>query len=288
MAAHGLVGHRPRRRRGLTKADSATPPAPDLVGRLFDPDQPDVAWCGDITYIPTDEAGCIWRRSSTWPPATCSAGRWTTATTLAWSLTPWRRPPLPVVVTGWTARSFTPTVSMWRPVLLGFLTRTAMDARGCWCRDAPRLADPHADRHAAWVVVPRIRRWPGSTRPGARLVDGVTLRRAWPQASHHCLVRRLGRAARRPGRRAGRRPTWPASHRPAGLSSAGSTPTRTCTSPPCSTPPGAGGHRGVLHPRAGDRALVGWLRGLGEVRLVGIEGTGSYGAGITRPCWSGH
>ena len=55
MAAHGLVGHRPRRRRGLTKADSATPPAPDLVGRLFDPDQPDVAWCGDITYIPTDE-----------------------------------------------------------------------------------------------------------------------------------------------------------------------------------------------------------------------------------------
>ena len=55
MAAHGLVGHRPRRRRGLTKADSATPPAPDLVGRLFDPDQPDVAWCGDITSIPTDE-----------------------------------------------------------------------------------------------------------------------------------------------------------------------------------------------------------------------------------------
>jgi putative transposase len=25
------------------------------VGRLFDPDQPDVAWCGDITYIPTDQ-----------------------------------------------------------------------------------------------------------------------------------------------------------------------------------------------------------------------------------------
>jgi putative transposase len=55
MAAHGLVGHRPRRRRGLTRAATATPPAPDLVGRLFDPDHPDVAWCGDITYIPTDE-----------------------------------------------------------------------------------------------------------------------------------------------------------------------------------------------------------------------------------------
>jgi putative transposase len=55
MAVHGIVGHRPRRRRGLTKADTSMPPAPDLLGRLFDPNRPDVAWCGDITYIPTDE-----------------------------------------------------------------------------------------------------------------------------------------------------------------------------------------------------------------------------------------
>jgi putative transposase len=55
MAAHGIVGHRPRRRRGLTRQDTATPPAPDLLGRLFDPDRPDVAWCGDVTYIPTDQ-----------------------------------------------------------------------------------------------------------------------------------------------------------------------------------------------------------------------------------------
>jgi putative transposase len=55
MAASGIVGHRPRRRRSLTKADTSAPPAPDLLGRLFDPDRPDVAWCGDITYIPTDE-----------------------------------------------------------------------------------------------------------------------------------------------------------------------------------------------------------------------------------------
>jgi putative transposase len=55
MAAHGIVGHRPHRRRGLTKPDTATPPAPDLVGRLFDPDQPDLVWCSDLTYIPTDE-----------------------------------------------------------------------------------------------------------------------------------------------------------------------------------------------------------------------------------------
>src|SRR5215211_5402883 len=55
MAAHGIVGHRPRRRRGLTKADAAAPPAPDLVGRLFDPEQPDRIWVSDLTYIPTDE-----------------------------------------------------------------------------------------------------------------------------------------------------------------------------------------------------------------------------------------
>jgi putative transposase len=55
MATHGIVGHRPRRRRGLTRPDTATPPAPDLAGRLFAPDRPDVTWCGDITYVPTDE-----------------------------------------------------------------------------------------------------------------------------------------------------------------------------------------------------------------------------------------
>jgi putative transposase len=55
MRLHGIVGHRPRRRRSLTRPDAATAPAPDLLGRLFDPDQPDVAWCGDVTYIPTDE-----------------------------------------------------------------------------------------------------------------------------------------------------------------------------------------------------------------------------------------
>jgi transposase InsO family protein len=55
MRAHGIVGYRPRRRRSLTKQDRGAAPAPDLLGRLFDPDQPDVAWCGDVTYVPTDE-----------------------------------------------------------------------------------------------------------------------------------------------------------------------------------------------------------------------------------------
>jgi transposase len=33
---------------------------------------------------------------------------------------------------------------------------------------------------------------------------------------------------------------------------------------------------------AGYRRLLSWLRGFGEIDLVGIEGTGSYGAGLTR------
>jgi putative transposase len=55
MGRERIVGHRPRRRRNLTTPDETAPPAPDLLGRLFDPDRPDVAWCGDITYIPTDK-----------------------------------------------------------------------------------------------------------------------------------------------------------------------------------------------------------------------------------------
>jgi putative transposase len=55
MRAHGIAGYRPRRRRSLTRPDTTAAPAPDLLGRLFDPDQPNLAWCGDVTYIPTDE-----------------------------------------------------------------------------------------------------------------------------------------------------------------------------------------------------------------------------------------
>ncbi len=36
--------------------------------------------------------------------------------------------------------------------------------------------------------------------------------------------------------------------------------------------------------RAGYRALTRWVRSFGDVRRVGVEGTGSYGAGITRTC----
>jgi putative transposase len=55
MRQEDLQGHRPRRRRSLTRPDEAAPPLPDLLGRAFQPELPDVAWCGDITYIPTGE-----------------------------------------------------------------------------------------------------------------------------------------------------------------------------------------------------------------------------------------
>jgi len=55
MRENRLVGHRPRRRRSLTKADEAAPPIPDLVGRRFQPSLLDTVWCGDITYIRTGE-----------------------------------------------------------------------------------------------------------------------------------------------------------------------------------------------------------------------------------------
>jgi transposase InsO family protein len=55
MRVHGIVGvHRPPRVRTTIPAEHA-PPLPDLIGRLFDPGAPDVAWVGDITYIPTGE-----------------------------------------------------------------------------------------------------------------------------------------------------------------------------------------------------------------------------------------
>jgi putative transposase len=55
MRTGGLVGCHRRRRRGLTRRDPAATPAPDLVGRLFDPGAPDRTWFADISYIPTGE-----------------------------------------------------------------------------------------------------------------------------------------------------------------------------------------------------------------------------------------
>ena len=55
MRVHGLVGvHKPARIRTTIPAEHC-PPLPDLIQRGFEPGAPDVAWVGDITYIPTIE-----------------------------------------------------------------------------------------------------------------------------------------------------------------------------------------------------------------------------------------
>lgn len=55
MRVNGIVGVAPRRKVRTTIPFEDAPPLPDLVGRRFAPGEPDFAWCGDITYIPTDE-----------------------------------------------------------------------------------------------------------------------------------------------------------------------------------------------------------------------------------------
>jgi putative transposase len=55
MGAAGLVPVQVKRRRGLTVADKAAGPIPDLVGRDFTAEQPGVKMVGDITQIDTAE-----------------------------------------------------------------------------------------------------------------------------------------------------------------------------------------------------------------------------------------
>ena len=55
MREHDIIGVTERRRvRTTIQAEDALP-LPDLVEQRFDPGAPDVAWAGDITYIPTGE-----------------------------------------------------------------------------------------------------------------------------------------------------------------------------------------------------------------------------------------
>ena len=55
MRNNDIVGITERRRVRTTIPAEGAPPLPDLVQQRFAPGEPDVAWCGDITYLPTDE-----------------------------------------------------------------------------------------------------------------------------------------------------------------------------------------------------------------------------------------
>ncbi|GAA4574396.1 hypothetical protein GCM10023176_41370 [Micromonospora coerulea] len=54
MTEFGLTARVKRHRRSLTR-QGKRPAAPDLVKRVFTAPAPDVAWCGDMTEIRTDE-----------------------------------------------------------------------------------------------------------------------------------------------------------------------------------------------------------------------------------------
>ena len=55
MRLHGMAGRHRRRTCRTTFPGPDGYQIPDLVGRRFAPGAPDVAWCQDITYIPTGE-----------------------------------------------------------------------------------------------------------------------------------------------------------------------------------------------------------------------------------------
>ncbi|MEF9910434.1 IS3 family transposase [Streptomyces sp. P5-A9] len=57
MQAAGLQGRHRRRRHATTVADPGAAFRPDLIVRNFQPDRAglDARWCGDITYVPTEE-----------------------------------------------------------------------------------------------------------------------------------------------------------------------------------------------------------------------------------------
>jgi len=51
MREEGLCGRNKRRTRRTTNPESERPPAPDLLARKFEVDEPDRVWVADITYI---------------------------------------------------------------------------------------------------------------------------------------------------------------------------------------------------------------------------------------------
>jgi len=55
MSESAIAGVYQRKRKGLTQADPKATPHLDLVERAFDPHEPDVLWCMDITEHPTSE-----------------------------------------------------------------------------------------------------------------------------------------------------------------------------------------------------------------------------------------
>jgi putative transposase len=92
MRAAGLSGcQRGRRWVRTTITDPSARPAPNVLARDFTATAPDERWVGDITYLPTDEGGCIWRPCWMSIHGRSSGGRWprTSERTLPWRRSRW-------------------------------------------------------------------------------------------------------------------------------------------------------------------------------------------------------
>ena len=55
MREAGIAAKTKRKFRQTTDSDHSMPVAENVLGRAFDPDEPNTRWCADITYIPTRE-----------------------------------------------------------------------------------------------------------------------------------------------------------------------------------------------------------------------------------------
>jgi transposase InsO family protein len=84
MRTKGLRARQKRRFRRTTDAQHTRPIAPNLLERQFEAKTLNEAWVTDVTYIPTDEAGSTWRRSSTCARDVSSAGRQAPPTIAPW------------------------------------------------------------------------------------------------------------------------------------------------------------------------------------------------------------
>lgn len=77
----GIEARRKQRFRVSMEHHKTPEAAPDLLNRAFTASAPDKVWVGDMTFIRTRQAGCIWPCCWMCTPGEWWAGRWGTAPT---------------------------------------------------------------------------------------------------------------------------------------------------------------------------------------------------------------
>jgi putative transposase len=61
MCKNDIHARHKRRCKATTDSRHDFPIAANVLDRHFEPTRPDETWTADITNIPTNEGGCIWR-----------------------------------------------------------------------------------------------------------------------------------------------------------------------------------------------------------------------------------